>query len=116
MKKRGFLPFVVGASIALSPSAYAESNWWFLNGGTATCDDAKTSPYPSPAALRAALMKTNMLKDMQVFRDKDNNVRGVQIISNSSTSIFYFTSKELCEQTKRLGTDRGFIGKPGELD
>jgi len=95
-KGRGSLAFCLSASFALwSPSVYAETTWWILNAGTAKCDDARTSQYASPAALRAALMKNNMLKDMQVFRDKDNNVKGVMFVANQQL-IFTTLSRGTC--------------------
>jgi hypothetical protein len=113
----GFLALLLSASLAVwSPGAYAEKNWWFLNAGTATCDDATTSPYASPEKMRVALIRNNLLKDMQTFRDKENNVQGVMFITNTSIYFYYFISKEVCEQVKTIGVERGFVGKHGELD
>jgi hypothetical protein len=108
---------LLGAAIALTATSAYAREWWFINVHETRCDNAKTSPYTSPQAFTDALIRLGDFQDQQVFRDPTtNDVRSVMVQTKDNTFHYFFTDKSLCEQTLKLGIERGYINKPGELD
>jgi hypothetical protein len=89
------------ATLLLIGGPALAADWWVINPSTDTCDDAKTRPFTSPAAMRDALQRQGMLRDIREWEDKKTGKLGTVVITTTTDkSTFYFSSKAGCNRTR----------------
>lgn len=115
------LTFVFG--VTLAAPAHAVGDWWILSFADGQCHAASFMAMKyhsgfllSPLLLEKAERTAGLSPTVDIERDGTGHVAQVVVKKKTGGESWYFPSTANCEEARRYFTDKGEIGRPGELE